>query len=115
MIDKITATQMKQRGGLSAPGKPGLSSLSGGSKSAFIIEGEDDDDDFDVDNETDEGEDLNVVPQEVLAKKKAEMSKTFEANRLKPGDKSFVYDKRVIISNNSSSIIIHQKLIIQYY
>ena len=40
-------------------------------------------------------EDLNKVSQEVLLEKKAEMDVLFEANRLKPGDERYEYDKEV--------------------
>ena len=37
-------------------------------------------------------EDLNKVSDEELAKRKAEMDRGFEANRLKPGDEGYQYD-----------------------
>lgn len=40
-------------------------------------------------------DDLNAVSSAVLAAKKAEMNKLFEANLLKPTDPGYVYDKQV--------------------
>ena len=38
-------------------------------------------------------EDLNKVSEEELVKRKAEMDQLYEANRLKPGDKGYEYEK----------------------
>ena len=40
-------------------------------------------------------EDLNRVDEDELAKRKAKMDLLYEANRLKPGDEGYVYDKEV--------------------
>ena len=40
-------------------------------------------------------EDLNKASDKHLEKRKAEMDVQFEANRLRPGDKGYVYDKEV--------------------
>lgn len=40
-------------------------------------------------------DDLNRVSEEELAKRKSEMDVAFVANRLKPGDEGYVYDKEV--------------------
>lgn len=37
-------------------------------------------------------EDLNKVSEEELIRRKADMEKVFEANRLKPGDEGYEYD-----------------------
>ena len=43
----------------------------------------------------DQPEDFNKLDDFELDKKKAEMDKDFERNRIKPGDKDFIYDKEV--------------------
>ena len=44
---------------------------------------------------TDHNEDLNKLDDYELDKRKADMDKDFEKNRLRPGDDGFVYDKEV--------------------
>lgn len=44
---------------------------------------------------TDHDEDLNKLDDYELDKRKADMDKDFEKNRLRPGDDGFVYDKEV--------------------
>lgn len=44
---------------------------------------------------TDHDEDLNKLDNYELDKRKADMDKDFEKNRLRPGDDGFVYDKEV--------------------
>ena len=46
-------------------------------------------------SQDEEDEDLNKASDKQLAKRKAEMEVLFEANRLQPGDKGYVYDKEV--------------------
>ena len=46
-------------------------------------------------NNSDQEEDLNNLDDYELDKRKAEMDKDFEKNRIKPGDEDFVYDKEV--------------------
>ena len=46
-------------------------------------------------NNSDQEEDLNKLDDYELDKRKAEMDKDFEKNRIKPGDEDFVYDKEV--------------------
>lgn len=43
----------------------------------------------------DQNEDLNKLDDFELDKRKADMDKDFEKNRLRPGDNGFVYDKEV--------------------
>lgn len=43
----------------------------------------------------DHNEDLNKLDDFELDKRKADMDKDFEKNRLRPGDNGFVYDKEV--------------------
>ncbi|KAL1495962.1 hypothetical protein AB1Y20_014603 [Prymnesium parvum] len=50
-----------------------------------------------------DGEDLNKVDPEVLARKKAAMEVDFERNRLRPGDEGFTYDKRVDFDGDKES------------
>ena len=45
--------------------------------------------------QTTQGDDLNKVSEQVLTKRKEEMDVLFEANRVKPGDEEWVYDKQV--------------------
>ena len=57
-------------------------------------------DDFHSDFEDDpvaekEGEDLNRAPVDVVQKRKKEMEVLFEANRVRPGDEGWEYDKEV--------------------
>lgn len=40
-------------------------------------------------------EDLNKVTEDELEERKAEMDILFEANRIKPGDKGYEYDREV--------------------
>ena len=42
-----------------------------------------------------EEEDLNKLDDYELDKRKADMDKEFEKNRVRPGDEDFVYDKEV--------------------
>lgn len=44
---------------------------------------------------TDHDEDLNKLDDYELDKRKADMDKDFEKNRLRPGDDGFEYDKEV--------------------
>ncbi|XP_020607841.1 centrosomal protein of 19 kDa-like [Orbicella faveolata] len=46
-------------------------------------------------NNSDQEEDLNKLDDYELDKRKADMDKDFEKNRIKPGDEDFVYDKEV--------------------
>lgn len=39
--------------------------------------------------------DLNAVTEDELQQKKVEMDVLFEANRIKPGDPAYVYDKEM--------------------
>ena len=43
----------------------------------------------------DKDEDLNKLDDYELDRRKAEMDKEFEKNRIRPGDEDFVYDKEV--------------------
>lgn len=40
-------------------------------------------------------EDLNKLDDHELSRRKADMDKEFEKNRVRPGDEDFVYDKEV--------------------
>ena len=44
---------------------------------------------------SDQEDDLNKLDDYELDKRKADMDKDFEKNRVKPGDADFVYDKEV--------------------
>ena len=51
----------------------------------------------------DSGEDLNRATKERLIQAKAEMEEGFEANRLKPGDQGYEYDREVEFQEEGSA------------
>ncbi|PRP80009.1 hypothetical protein PROFUN_12296 [Planoprotostelium fungivorum] len=75
MIDKLTSSAMRERGGITAAPPP--------IKSAQPAAG------FDGDTN------LNKLSHEEIVKAKGVMNETFVENQVKPGDAAFQYDKRV--------------------